>query len=211
MGNLNTYAQLHLDSTTSVKAIKLVDKTRRAFSISIDSSKAFELAIRKPRRKLKHTITNIRAAIYSVYLLLMKHHGSPPGAKDLSLLFAFYGSLVAIDVMMLINYTIHIFIPYTNFTHFGWAFFFVIFMVPYLAPILSVIGCATGSDQLLKTVGNLNSIMITINLPLTVFFSWMSNEDPVYYLFIIVMIAVKVFQSSAVAKVRMFLINPRYS
>jgi len=34
--------------------LKLVDKTKRAFSISIESSKAFELAIRKPRMRLRH-------------------------------------------------------------------------------------------------------------------------------------------------------------
>jgi hypothetical protein len=52
--NLESTAQMHLDPTEKVKSIRLIDKTRRAFSISIESSKAFELAIRKPRTKIKH-------------------------------------------------------------------------------------------------------------------------------------------------------------
>ena len=49
-----------------------MDKTRRAFSISIESSKAFELAIRKPRKKCKHNITRIKGFFYGLYLILMK-------------------------------------------------------------------------------------------------------------------------------------------
>lgn len=52
--NLDTMIDIHNDPTQKSKSIKLVDKTRRAFSISIESSKAFELAIRKPRHKTKH-------------------------------------------------------------------------------------------------------------------------------------------------------------
>ena len=35
-----------------IKQGKLIDKKMRAFEISVDSSKDFEVAIRKPRRKL---------------------------------------------------------------------------------------------------------------------------------------------------------------
>lgn len=59
--NLDTMIDIHNDPTKKSKTIKLVDKTRRAFSISIESSKAFELAIRKPRTKFKHKFTRVRA------------------------------------------------------------------------------------------------------------------------------------------------------
>lgn len=78
MDNLVQESSNHKDGQGKIKAVKLVDKTKRAFSISIESSKAFELAIRKPRRKWKHYITRIRSFAYGVFLLLMKHHGKPP-------------------------------------------------------------------------------------------------------------------------------------
>ena len=59
--NLVSTAQMHLVPSNKVNPIKLIDKTRRAFSISIESQKAFELAIRKPRKKMKHEVTRIRA------------------------------------------------------------------------------------------------------------------------------------------------------
>jgi hypothetical protein len=41
------------------KPTRLYEKNHRAFSISIESSKAFELSIRKPRKKCKHILTRI--------------------------------------------------------------------------------------------------------------------------------------------------------
>ena len=67
MGTLDSNVTFNSDTSTSSggkkskKPIKLVDKTQRAFSISIESSKAFELSIRKPRKKCKHHFTRIRA------------------------------------------------------------------------------------------------------------------------------------------------------
>lgn len=200
-----------MDVTNKVKPIKLVDKTRRAFSISIESSKAFELAIRKPRKKLKHAVTRLRAKLYSVYLLLAKHHGSPPGSKDLSFVFAFFAACVALDFMLLINYTLHIMVPVSNFYSFGWVFMFIIFGVPYFSPLLAFVAALNGSPQLLQTVGNMNSLMICVNIPLTLVVSYIKNDDPVYFLQLLMMVAVKVFVSQSSAKVRMFLINPRYS
>ena len=115
---------IHNDPTQKTKAVKLVDKTRRAFSISIESSKAFELAIRKPRRKLKHKFTRVRAQMYGLYLLLMKHFGSPTKSNDLNMVFALFAAVLTLDIMLLVNYTYHIFMPKDNFNQFGWAFFF---------------------------------------------------------------------------------------
>lgn len=75
---MDSNVSLMSDATTasggkrSKKATKLVEKSHRAFSISIESSKAFELSIRKPRKKCKHYLTRIKAQIYSIYLLLVK-------------------------------------------------------------------------------------------------------------------------------------------
>ena len=75
----------------------------------------FEIAIRKPRNKPKHLITKIRASLYSVYLMLVKNHGSQPKDKDLNNWQLLYSVLLALDFMVLFHYTLHIFIPFDNF------------------------------------------------------------------------------------------------
>jgi hypothetical protein len=57
----------------------------------------------------------------------------------------------------------------------------------------------------------MNSMMICFNIPLTVAFMWIHNDDPIYYLLLATIVFVKVCLSGASAKVRMYLINPRYS
>merc|ERR1712070_848028 len=108
-------SQVELETSISSKAKepkapKLVDKTRRAFSISTESSRAFESAIRKPRTQLKHSLTRLRSHIYGMYLLLVKHHGKPPGSTNLTPFFVAFAAVLSIDIMLLINFTFHMFL-----------------------------------------------------------------------------------------------------
>jgi len=194
-----------------VQPVKLVDKSRRAFSLSIDSSKAFELALRKPRNKWKHKVTRCRGDVYGMYLLFMKHQGSPPGMKDLNWIFTLYSAVLALDIMMLINFTMHIFTPSENFKLFGWSFMFVFFAIPYLSPAFALVAAITGSDTALQITNNMNALMITFNIPITMILSLWNHDDPVYCLLLTLMVATKIGLSALGAKVRMFLINPRYS
>lgn len=196
---------------TTIKPVKLVDKSRRAFSLSIDSSKAFELALRKPRNKWKHKVTRCRGDIYGIYLMLMKHHGSPPGTKDLNWIFTLYSACLALDIMMLINFTMHIFTPLENFQMFGWAFMLTFLAIPYLSAYFAIIAAILGSDTALKATNNMNSMMIMFNIPITGFLSMWNQDDPVYLLLLALMVCCKIALSALGAKVRMFLVNPRYS
>lgn len=56
----------------------------------------------------------------------------------------------------------------------------------------------------------MNALMIQFNIPVTVVFSLFAGEDYVYYLVLAFMVFVKVALSALSAKVRMYLINPRY-
>lgn len=183
----------------------------RAFSLSIDSSKAFELALRKPRNKWKHKLIRWRGEIYGIYLLFMKHQGSPPGMKDLNWLFTLYSAVLALDIMMLVNFTMHIFTPQENFKLFGWAFMFVFFAIPYLSPYFAVLAAMSGDDAALQSTTNMNSLVITVNIPITAALSMWNQDDPVYLLLLSLMVAAKVALSALGAKLRMFLVNPRYS
>lgn len=131
--------------------------------------------------------------------------------KDLNWVFTLYSAVLALDLMMLINFTMHIFTPAENYDKFGWAFLFVFFGVPYLAPFFAIIAAITGDSTLMKTMGNLNSIAIIFNIPLTMLLSIINGDDAVYLLLLTLMICSKIALSALGAKVRMYLINPRYS
>ena len=99
----------------------------------------------------------------------MKHHGKPASENTLTFFFVLFAAVLSVDILLLINFTFHIFLPVTNFYNFGWAFFFVYGGVPYLSPILAIISAVKGSPHLLKQVGNFNSLEIMVNIPLTIF------------------------------------------
>ena len=62
----------------------------------------------------------------------------------------------------------------------------------------------------MKVMGNMNSIMIMCNIPLTILMSMLNNEDPVYYLVLIFMVVLKVIISGLSAKIRHYIVNPRF-
>jgi len=115
------------------------DKKWRAFSYSIEACKLFELALRKPRNKCKHSLYFFKNFLNGTYRLFINHHGSPTTNKDISSYFALYAAVLALDITLLINFSFHIFMKGDNFKNFGWVFFFVLFGVPYLSPIFAVI------------------------------------------------------------------------
>lgn len=141
----------------------------------------------------------------------MKHFGSPTNTNDLNIVFALFSATLTLDIMVLINYTYHLFLPVSNFKTFGWPFFFVWFGIPYLSPLIAFCAAFIGSDSLLKTTGNMNAMMIQINIPVTVLFSWYYGEDVIYYLILAFMVFIKIALSAFSAKVRMYLINPRFN
>lgn len=217
IGSLASQASLSSDAPApggaqaQKKPTKLVDKARRAFSISIESSKAFELSIRKPRKKCKHHIATLKGQIHAVFLLLMKQQGSSPKSKDLTMFFVLYACVLALDFMLLLNYTLHIFMPASNFVRFGWAFFFCIFGVPYISPLVAFAAAFLGSPKLMKTMSNMNAYEIMVNIPLVALVGYLQDDDPVYLLLLSFMILVKMALSATSAKVRQYLTNPRYT
>lgn len=96
-------ASVNQDGVISDKADqKLFDKQMRAFSISVDSSKRFELAIRKPRNKLKHKYNSLKKFIYQLLLLFQKHHGSPAEDTDFTWYFVAYAVVLALDIFLFV-------------------------------------------------------------------------------------------------------------
>jgi len=88
---------------------------------------------------------------------------------------------------------------------------FTFFAIPYLSAYFALLAAILGSDTALKATNNMNSMMIMFNVPITAFLSMWNQDDPVYLLLLALMVSCKIALSALGAKVRMFLVNPRYS
>lgn len=140
----------------------------------------------------------------------MKHFGSPTSTNDLNIVFALFAAVLTLDIMLLVNYTYHIFMPSTNFDTFGWPFLILWPGIPFLSPLIAFIGAFLGSNDWLKMAGSMNSMMIQFNVPATVLMSMIYKDDVIYYLILALIVFIKVALSAVSAKVRMYLVNPRY-
>jgi hypothetical protein len=142
---------------------------------------------------------------------MMKSHGAPPNTKDLSSYFMVYACILALDILLLINFTFHIFIGRDHFKNFGWVFMFVLFGVPYLSPVFAIMGAFTGNQNMLKLTGNMNSMTIVFNIPLTAVALFLNGDDILYLLLLAVMLVTKSLLSGITSKIRMYLSNPRFA
>ena len=126
----------------------------------------FEIALRKPRDKIKHRMANIKSCVYAIWLLFINHMGTPSYRKDLTCTFILYSILMSFDITLLVNFTFHCFAE-DNFYRFGFIFFFILFGVPFFSAIFHLVAAVTGKDSMLRAAGNMNSMLISINYPLT--------------------------------------------
>ena len=113
-----------------------------------------------------------------------------------------YSGLLSLDIMILINYTLHLFLPYYNFLNFGWIFFFILMLVPYSGPTIAFIASLRGSPYLMKLSGHMNSLTIIFNIPLVAILSFFYKEDIIYFVLLALMILIKVLLSASSAKIR---------
>ena len=184
------------------QAIKIIDKTKRAFDISLDSTKAFELALQKPRDSCKYRCIRFRAMFYSLWLLMMKHHGKPPGANGLNWLFFGFAATISIDILLTFVIYIHVLSPLDNVWTFGIPWLFILPCLTFLAPLWGFMGSMIGSPGMLKTYSSMNATVFLLNYPLTLaYMVWL--EQSVFYLGIMVtLIFTKIFLSFMGGKVR---------
>jgi hypothetical protein len=113
-----------------------------------------------------------------------------------------YSGLLSFDIMILINYTLHLFLPYFNFLKFGWLFFFFVILVPYSGPSIAFIASLKGSPYLMKVSGHMNSLSIIFNIPLVAILSFFYKEDVIYFVLLAFMIIIKMLLSASSAKIR---------
>lgn len=85
------------------------------------------------------------------------------------------------------------------------------FGVPYLSPVFAFLAALTGNQNMLKLTGNMNSMTIVFNIPLTAVMCWFNDDDVLYLLMLAVMLVTKSVLSLITAKIRMYLSNPRFA
>lgn len=64
---------------------------------------------------------------------------------------------------------------------------------------------------MLKLTGNMNSMTIVFNIPLTAVACILSGDDVLYLLMLAVMLVTKSILSGITSKIRMYLSNPRFA
>lgn len=158
---------VHGERSTHTEYVKIIDKSRRAYSFSLASTRAFTKSLRKPRSSCGDRCARLRAFIYSMWILAFKHHGKAPGEKGLYTIFLVYSMLIAFDIMLLMAMLGHIFGPVSNFQSIGVTFLLTYPIVTIMAPIFGTLGCIMGSADLLKSASSMNAAAVLVNYPLT--------------------------------------------
>ena len=166
----------------------------------------FEIAIRKPRKQLKHILADLKASIYGLFLLAFKYHGEPPDRKDFNMLLLAFSILLTLDFMMMINFLVEIVSPTKNgessYTNWGWAFIFVYFGLPIVAPLLGFFSALWKDVNLMKELSNINALMMVFNIPLSILSCLSSQADPTFILLFGFFMIVKMAMSIVSGKIR---------
>jgi len=147
--------------------VKIIDKSKRAYSFSVDSTKAFELSLQKPRDECKHKFTRFRAVLYAIWILFFKHIGKPPGSSGLYTIFLMFSALLSIDLIILVALIMHIFSPITNLNTIGIAFLLIYPFTSVLAPLSGALACLSGDARFLKFHSACNAACVLVTYPVT--------------------------------------------
>jgi len=190
--------------------VKIIDKSRRAYSFSLDSTKAFEMSLKKPRNGCGDRCTRFRAILYAIWLLIFKHHGRAPGKNGLYAIFFCFSLCVALDLVLVCSMVNHLTGPISNVFSVGIPFLFVYPLIAVLAPLYGMIGCIAGSADCLRTYSMMNSTCVMVNYPATLFVMWYLSDEPVYICVVALLFLIKIPLSFFGSKVRNHLENPGY-
>lgn len=188
---------------------QLVDKSIRAFSVSVESAKAFELALRKPRRKNKHKVIEVKKYMYQAFMLFHKHMGQPVETNDFTWYFVAYSAILAVDIMLLFNMAINCGAG-VNYYNFGWAYWILPPFAAFLSACFGIAAAIEGSISFLKTVGNFNVQLVIFTIPLTILLVFLNNDDPMYVIILFFILVVKCVLSGIAAQVGHIFLNPKF-
>lgn len=155
--------------------VKIIDKSKRAYDISIESTKALEKALHKDKKRCKNTCVRSKSVFYSLWIMLFKLHGSPP-TQRLNALFLLYAMVVSFELVLSMVFILHIMNPFSNVWNIGFAYLFILPGLTLIAPVWGLFGSLAASNRMLKTYSTMNATMVCINYPLTIIALWWARD-----------------------------------
>ena len=200
--NIMEESSIFIHGTKTSKQVKIVDKSKRAFEISNESTQALELSLAKPRDGLKFKCQRVTGFFYALWILLFKHHGLPPKKGSRYPYFLAYAFFVGFDLLLTVVYCVHIFSPISNFQIIGLPFLFFLPGMALFGPLFGVIGSFIGSPGALKLQSSFNSTAVLVNYPVTLVVMMMNGSDPFYMAVLILLCFNKIPLSYTGAKIR---------
>jgi len=185
----------------SSRQVKIIDKSKRAYDCSIESTRALEIAIMKEGPACCSFPSRIRAVLYSTWILLFKYHGKPPG-HSLNFWFLVFSATLTTEILLTAVFLLHVSSPAENFWSFGLPFLLFLPAVPLLAPLTGLFAVLTGSPESLKVMSSMNATLVLVNYPLTVALLLLTGQ-PTYYTALLLLLCLnKVVLSLCGSKVR---------
>jgi len=188
---------------------KFISRSTRSFSISLDSSKSFEVAIRRPRSKSENCYNTVAGAIYSLWLLLFKPHGTPT-QSNIYLKFFLYSLFVSLDLILLFSMLGHCIWPKNN-AHHVWIPFLLTYPgMVIISPYYAVKGILKGSPLMMKKHAEVNEHVVLANYTLTLFYMIVAKDQHWWIFQCLMLILNKIFMSWTGADIRQNMINPNF-
>ena len=142
---------------------------------------------------------------------MFRHHGIPPPASSASRYLLGYACSNAVDTLLLMSFTFHVFRPLSNFGQYGVTFLLFYPAVTVLSPIVGMLACVAGSPRLIQIQSSLNATALLANYPLTLLLQLDFGDGAVYIAILILLWFNKILLSYFGPKVRLHLVNPSYS
>lgn len=90
--------------------VRIIDKSKRAFDISVESTKALELVLQKDRKRCKHNFARTKSVFYSLWIMMFKLHGIPPTMR-FNALFMLFSMSLAFELILTMVFILHIMNP----------------------------------------------------------------------------------------------------
>lgn len=154
--------------TNIEREVKIVDKSKRAYDISIESTRLMESVLLKDKKRFKHVCARTQSVFYSVFIMLFKFHGSPPTAR-FNALFILYSMVQSFELVLSMIFLLHIMNPISDVWNVGFAYLFILPGLTILAPLFGVIATISASPRLMKVYSSMNATMCLVNYPLCLF------------------------------------------
>lgn len=167
------------------------------------------MAIRRPRSKSENCYNTIAGALYSLWLLLFKPHGTPT-QSNIYLKFFLYSLFVALDLILLFSMLGHCIWPKT-YAKLVWIPFLLTYPgMVLISPYYAVKGIFKGSPLMMKKHAEVNEHVVLANYSLTLVYMVLAHDQHWWIFQVLMLMLNKIFMSWTGADIRQNMINPNY-